>query len=271
MKWSSIISAQAYWDAAAETYDSDFADTLIGRAQREIVWEEIQKVFVPGQRILELNCGTGIDAVFLADRGVRVLACDIAPRMIERAERRASLTNASELIDFRVLPTEDIDLLSKEGLFDGAFSNFSGLNCVNDLPAVAEKLARLLRPGARLILSVVGRFVPWEIAWYLAHGNPGRAFLRFRRGMVGRIAEDKIVRVRYPSVRTLANIFAPGFRLRKQRGIGVALPPSYLEYHARKFPVTLNRLASLDRRIGGLPLARSMGDCVLLHFERRER
>jgi SAM-dependent methyltransferase len=270
MNAQSIDSAQAYWNAVSQTYDLDFANTLIGRAQRESIWREIEKVFTSGQRILELNCGTGIDAVFLANRGVRVLACDIAPRMIELAQRRANSMQTCALIDFRVLATENIEVLGKEDLFDGAFSNFSGLNCVDDLPAVAQQLARLLRPGARLVLCMIGRFVPWEIAWYLAHGNPRRAFLRFKRLTVGRIGEDAVVSVRYPSVRKLAGVFAPGFRLKKRRGIGITLPPSYLEYLAQKFPLVLNRLTSLDRRIGCLPLARSMGDCVLLQFERTE-
>jgi SAM-dependent methyltransferase len=270
MNAPSIDSAQAYWDAAAETYDLDFGNTLIGRAQRESIWKEIGKVFTAGQRILELNCGTGIDAVFLADRGVRVLACDIAPRMIALAERRAKLIKGSGMIDFRALATENIEVLEKEGSFDGAFSNFSGLNCVEDLPTVAEKLARLLRPGARLVLCMIGRFVPWEIAWYMAHGNPRRAFLRFKKVTVGRIGEAAVVSVRYPSVRKLADIFVPGFRLTKMQGIGITLPPSYLEHWAQKFPLVLKRLASLDRRIGCLPLVRSMGDCVLLQFERRQ-
>jgi SAM-dependent methyltransferase len=270
MNAQSIDSAQTYWDAAAETYDLDFANTLIGRAQRESIWREIEKVFAAGQRILELNCGTGIDAVFLANRGVKVLACDIAPRMIELAQRRANSTHTSGLIDFRALATENIGVLENEGLFDGAFSNFSGLNCVDDLPTVAQKLGRLLRPGARLVLCMIGRFVPWEIAWYMAHGNPRRAFLRFKRVTVGCIAENAVVSVRYPSVRKLASIFAPSFRLRKRQAIGITLPPSYFEHLAQKFPLAVNRLASLDRRIGCLPLVRSMGDCVLLQFERTE-
>jgi ubiquinone/menaquinone biosynthesis C-methylase UbiE len=267
---ASIDSARAYWDAAAETYDLDFANTLIGRVQRESIWNEIEKVFRPGQRILELNCGTGIDAMFLANRGVSVVACDIAPRMIEIAERRACSSRATALLDFRVLPTENIDVLENEELFDGAFSNFSGLNCVDDLPAVAQKLARLLRPGASLVLCVVGRFVPWEIAWYMAHGKLERAFLRFKRVTIGRMAEGGIVNVRYPSVRKLVRNFTPGFKLTKQRGIGITLPPSYLEHLAQKFPTVLDRLAQFDRRIGGLPLFRSIGDCVLLRFERTE-
>jgi SAM-dependent methyltransferase len=270
MNAQSIDSAQAYWNVAAETYDLDFANTLIGRAQRESIWKEIGKVFTVGERILELNCGTGIDAVFLANRGIRVLACDIAPRMIELARRRANSTQTSGLIDFRSLATENIEVLENEGLFDGAFSNFSGLNCVDDLSTVAQKLARLLRPGAQLVLCMIGRFVPWEIAWYIAHGNPRRALLRFKKVTVGRIGEDAVVSVRYPSVRKLAGIFAPGFRLEKRQGIGIALPPSYLEHLAQKFPLVVNRLASLDRRIGCLPGLRSMGDCVLLQFERRE-
>jgi hypothetical protein len=56
----------------------------------------------------------------------------------------------------------------------------------------------------------------------------------------------------------------------KQRGIGITLPPSYLEYLAQKFPTVLDRLAHLDPRIGGLPLFRSIGDCILLRFERTE-
>jgi SAM-dependent methyltransferase len=268
MNAPSIGSAQAYWDAAAENYDLVFANTLIGRAQRESIWREIEKVFTVGQRILELNCGTGIDAIFLANRGVRILACDVAPRMIELAQKRANLTKASGLIDFRVLATENIELLGEEGFFDGALSNFSGLNCVEDLPSVARKLARLLRPGARLVLCMIGRFVPWEIAWYMAHGNPRRAFRRFERVTVGRISDEAVVTVRYPSVRKLTQMFAPGFRLRNLQGIGIALPPSYLESWAQKFPLILDRLARLDRRIGCLPLLRSMGDCVLLQFER---
>jgi SAM-dependent methyltransferase len=272
MNAASIDSAQTYWDAAAETYDLDFANTLIGRLQRESIWKEIERVFPVGHRIIELNCGTGIDAVFLASRGVRVLACDISPRMIELAQRRANSisTEASDRIDFRVLPTENIDVLEKEGLFDGAFSNFSGLNCVEDLHAVAQKLARLLRPGARLVLCVIGRFVPWEIAWYLAHGNPARAFLRFKKVTVGRKAENGLVSVHYPSVGKVTRIFAPSFKLRKLQGIGFTLPPSYLESLALKFPLILNRLTKIDRRIGHLPLFRSMGDCVLLQFERME-
>ena len=44
--------------------------------------ESLEKAFRPGDRVLEIGCGTGVDACFLAERGVKVLACDSSPQMI---------------------------------------------------------------------------------------------------------------------------------------------------------------------------------------------
>ncbi len=138
--------AQAYWDTAAETYVQDFTGTGIGETRRHAVWRRLDKIFSPGQKLLELNCGTGIDAVHLAERGIQLVACDISSRMIELARQLAATTNTSELIDFRVLPNEEIGSIKGENVFDGAFSNFCGLNCVEDLPAVVRELTRLVKP-----------------------------------------------------------------------------------------------------------------------------
>ena len=135
--------AQAYWDTAAETYVQDFSGTGIGETRRHAVWRRLDKIFSPGQKLLELNCGTGIDAVHLAERGIQLVACDISSRMIELALQLSASTDTSELIDFRVLPNEEIGSLKGENVFDGAFSNFCGLNCVEDLPAVVRELTKV--------------------------------------------------------------------------------------------------------------------------------
>jgi ubiquinone/menaquinone biosynthesis C-methylase UbiE len=260
-------STQSYWDSAAETYDRDFEGTLIGQLRREAVWREMEQTFRPAQRVLELNCGTGLDAVHLAERGVHIVACDIAPRMIDLANQRVSTTNFRTAIDFRVLPTEDIGTLTSEGPFDGAFSNFSGLNCVEDLGSVAKDLSRLLKHGAPVLVCMMGRFVPWEIAWFLAHRNPRRAVRRLGKSIVRQV-EGCMIRVRFLSVKEIARAFAPEFRLRKWSAIGICVPPSYMEHWARRFPGVTRALAGVDSRIGSLPFFRSIGDCVLLNLER---
>jgi SAM-dependent methyltransferase len=264
---NSLRSAEVYWNAAAETYEQKFSGTTVGRARRQAVWCDLERVFKSGERILELNCGTGIDAVFLAGKGVHILACDIAPRMIELAQDLAAQAELADPPDFRVLPTENLAALAQEDRFDGAFSNFSGLNCVDDLSQVAQDLGRLLKPRARFLICMMGRFVPWEIVWFLAHGKPRRAFLRLREDRTS-YAGTPWLTIQRPTVAQITKQMEPAFRLLRWKGIGITVPPSYSEHLASRFPKLINRLAGLDQRIGALPLIRSMADCVLLEFER---
>lgn len=259
-------SAQAYWDAAAETYHRDFSGSLSGRANRSAVWRALDRTFQPGQRILELNCGTGIDAVHLAARGIRILACDISPRMVELARQRSGEASLNGLLEFRVLENENIDTLVTEGPFDGGFSSFSGLNCARDVSGIAQALARVLADGASFIAGMTGRLVPWEIAWFLAHGKPGKAFRRLRRDSQDSNAGP--VPVRNYSVKEIVSVFAPGLRLKRWESFGIAMPPSYMEHWTQQFPGAAKVLAAVDWRIGQLPLFRNLGDGVLLEFER---
>jgi ubiquinone/menaquinone biosynthesis C-methylase UbiE len=264
-----IPANQAYWDLTAENYDRIFSETVVGRIQRDAVWRELDNNFQPGMRIVELNCGTGVDAVHLAGRSVSVVACDLSSKMIDAARRRLGATGLDELVDFRVLATEKIDTLAGDGPFDGAFSNFSGLNCVWDISQAARNLARLLKPGAKVLLCMVGRFSPWEMAWNLAHGKPGLALHSFRRKPTTHISAQDAVLVHYPSVTDMRRMFAPEFRLRRWQGIGVAVPPSCLEPLAGMVPGVVGALAKIDRYLSCAPVFRSLGDCVLLQFERQ--
>lgn len=266
----------APFDALADTYDQTFTFSRIGRAQREAVIREMDSVFRSGQRVLEINCGTGVDALHLATRGVEVLACDVAPLMIGVARQRANKARMEghlrAPIEFRVLSTERIGVLRDESFttqFDGALSNFAGLNCVAELSAAAGDLAMLLKPGARAVLCLFGRLCAWEVLWYLGHGNPAKAFRRFRPGNSRvKLAEAAAVPVRYFSVRELCHRFSPYFRLERWKGVGVAVPPSYMEPWAQRFPKLLNLAAHADLWLGRCPLMRAMADHVLLTFER---
>jgi 2-polyprenyl-3-methyl-5-hydroxy-6-metoxy-1,4-benzoquinol methylase len=104
MNPGSIHAARTHWHAEAQ--ELDVANALMERTQRDPIWREIESVFPARQQIPALNCGTGIDAVFLASREIRVWACDMASRMIELAQRRAALMNTTGPTDFRVLATE---------------------------------------------------------------------------------------------------------------------------------------------------------------------
>jgi ubiquinone/menaquinone biosynthesis C-methylase UbiE len=256
----------APFDALAESYDRIFTDSLIGRAQRDVVWRRLDATFLPGQRVLELNCGTGIDALHLAERGVRVDAFDVSSAMIGVANRRLVSVSRSP-VRFEVLATEDLGAI--DSVYDGAFSNFGGLNCVRDLRQVARDLTCLVRPMGRVVLCLASRFCVWETAWWLAHGKPAKAFRRLHKsGATAELSPGSVVHVQYPSVRELRRLFAPEFSLLAVHGIGLFVPPSYLEPHARHFPGLLRAAARLDRLCSSVPGLRAVADHVLLTFRR---
>jgi SAM-dependent methyltransferase len=260
----------AAFDLLAETYDQVFTQSAVGRAQREAVWHEMDKRFSAGQRVLEINCGTGADAIHLAQRGVEVVACDASMEMIQVARRSAEKAGVHKFVEFTPLKSENIFMLGKNYHFDGLVSNFGGLNCSLDVSLIASDLATLLRPGAPAVICVFGTFCAWESLWYLLHGKSRKAFRRFRAVSEANLGEVKSVQVYRHSARSLRNAFAPYFRFRERKGVGISVPPSYLEHVAKSFPWGMDVARATDRLISSWPLFRNIADHNLMIFERSE-
>jgi ubiquinone/menaquinone biosynthesis C-methylase UbiE len=255
------------FDTIALDYDRLFTRSEIGKAQRSQVSRQINRCFVPGSHVLELNCGTGEDALSMARNGVRVSAYDASTEMVQVATERLRGESVSSNIQFAVLRNEDISMLV--GTFDGALSNFGGLNCSMDWGPIANELARLVGPGGHLLLCVLGRLCLWEMVYYLLRGRFNKAFRRIGRGpSIARI-DSRSLKVIYPSIAEIEQYFSSGFELCGWRGVGVFVPPSYCEsfFHGRE--KALGLLGRLDSLFGHLPGVRCWGDHILLDFVRR--
>src|SRR5215218_6840603 len=240
--------------------------------KRRAVRRELLRAFPAGASVLEVGGGTGEDAAWLADRGRRVLLTDVSPAMVAVAGPKLAGRAAPSTAE--VWPAEEMEALAAERaaagapLFDGAFSNFAALNCVPELRPVARGLARLLRPGAPALLVLFGPFPPGEVVVELVRRNPRAAVRRLARGEVAARLGGRHFTVRYHRPREVARAFAPWFRPRRTRGIGVFVPPSAAEPWISRHPRLVAALEALDRAAAA-PLAR-LGDHLLFHLERTD-
>jgi ubiquinone/menaquinone biosynthesis C-methylase UbiE len=245
------MTASAF-DQLASRYDQLWTRSTVGHLQREAVWRHIGGFWKPGQHALDLGCGTGEDALRMAHAGLRVRAIDASPQMVRIARDRG--------IDAEVLPIEQCARL--DGSFDAILSNFGALNCVEDLESLREPLTRLIRPGGYLLICIIGRFCLWETAWSLLRAQPAKAFRRWR----GSVRSSLGIRVFYPSKKHLEAAFQPGFTLNNWRGIGLAVPPSYVTGLSASL---LKRLDAFDRRVAHWPFLRAVSDHRLFVFIRK--
>jgi SAM-dependent methyltransferase len=255
------------FDDMAATYDATFTDTKIGRALREIVWSRLEQVFRPSQRILELGCGTGEDAVRLASRGVRVVATDPSPQMIRVARHKASVGNCHEHIEFRCVAMEDIGSFGDGDVFDGVLSNFGAVNCVQDLRALIADVADRLAPGAPLLWVVMGRNAPWEWAWFLLKGQWRKAWRRLRPDG----SEWRGLTISYPTPSRMRSLLLPYFTVTRLAPLGVALPPTYAAAWLGRSPVAARVLTRLEGWAQRSSMFASWSDHFIVEAVRKPR
>jgi 2-polyprenyl-3-methyl-5-hydroxy-6-metoxy-1,4-benzoquinol methylase len=265
----------APFDHVAREYDRVFTDTPLGCRQRLIVHRYLAGVVTPGARVLELNCGTGEDALWLAERTARVVATDISGEMIDVARRKADRSPFSGRITFRRMPIEELQeegAIEDLGRFDLILSNFDGLNCLRDLSWLPTTLAALLEPGGNVVLVFMNPVCMMEILFFLARGRFKRSVERLRRdGSSAHIGNEVSVRTYFHPVHRVREIFGGKFLLRRTMAVGLTTPPTLMRDFYHRHRSWFARLFPLEEWLSPLPPFNRLGDHVLLHFQLRER
>ena len=102
----------------------------------------------PGERVLDIGCGDGALTAALAQSGATVAGVDASPAMVAAAQARGL---DARVADAAALPGgPDFD-----GAFDAVFTN-AALHWVPDHEAVAAGMARMLKPGGRVVGELGG-------------------------------------------------------------------------------------------------------------------
>ncbi|HEV7357792.1 MAG TPA: class I SAM-dependent methyltransferase [Steroidobacteraceae bacterium] len=264
-----LRDTQDAFDSVAADYDGPRGNNDLIQDMRTEMWRWLGRTFAPGGRLLDLGCGTGLDAVHLAETGYDITATDWSPLMVQRTAERAALCQATGRVHALNVGAHELHRLDDAGKFDGAYSNLGPLNCVPDLTDVARECARLLKPDGALVFTVIGRFCPWEIAHYVRQGRWARARVRFARNVVPVGMNNHTIWTRYYTPREFYAAFAPYFSLEHFRGICVFAPPPYLTGVRQKYPRLHAWLWSLDKVVAGWPIIRSTGDHFLIVMKKK--
>lgn len=264
-----LLETRDAFDSVASDYDGDRGNNALIQDMRSEMWRWLDASFPHAGRLIDLGCGTGLDAVRMARLGHHVTATDWSPKMVARTRERAKHEALSANVDARVVGGHELQNLPESGAYDGAYSNLGPLNCVPDLTHLSRECARLLKPGGSLVFTVIGRFCPWEILHYARQRRWPRVKVRFSRGTVPVGMNNHTIWTRYFTPREFYRDFQAQFRLDHIRGLCIFAPPPYLASFRTSHPRWHDLLWRLDRRLAGWPLLRSMGDHFLIVMKKR--
>jgi ubiquinone/menaquinone biosynthesis C-methylase UbiE len=253
----------AGYDALAADYDRAVQDD---QWVRQVLWKHYSGVFRPGQHVLDVSCGTGIDTLFLARRGLRVTAVDISPGMLARLQDKVARAGLADRVTTRVQDYADLTAWPPAS-FDGIISAFAGLSTTADLAPFAATAAQLLRVGGRMIVHMLNRFSMWEWLGHVRHGRWAAASRVGRqRERIFTIGGRPIRHFLFFPAEAYRQFFAPHFCLRGAYGIGALRPP----HAARRVPPpVVNLLDVLEHVLGGRRPIINCGRFFVLDLEKR--
>ncbi len=264
-----LDDTRAAFDSVAADYDGPRGNNALSRTCAGRCGAGSMRASRTQSHLLDLGCGTGLDAVRMAERGHTVLATDWSPRMVERTHGRAASARVGERVSTAVIGAHELARIVGSATFHGVYSNLGPLNCLPGLEPVSRECARLVKPGGRLVFTVIGRWCPWEIACYGSRADWARVRVRFSRGMTPVRMNGHTVWTRYWTPTELYRTFAAHFSLVHCRALCLFAPPPYMTWIKDQQPTWFERLWRWDRRAGGWPLLRSLGDHFLIVMARR--
>lgn len=247
MNEPSIETIAEAFSRTAGKYDSFAQDHPHLTRMRNKVYAHVTRYVPRGARILELNAGTGTDAVQLAQRGYTVHATDIARGMLNRLREKVNALGLQASVTM-----EERSFLSLENMrgapFDAIFSNLGGLNCIPNLTTVIQQLPKILKAGGVVTWVLMPHVCLWEMA-EIFRGNFSLAFRRFSRGSVRANLEGLNFDVYYFSPREVVRWFGNNSKLVGLEGLSVLTPTAESKNFAKSHPGLYRTLSWLDDKV----------------------
>jgi len=262
-------SAAIAFSKQSDIFDEQYAGNTIIKYKRERVRKHVLTYLNPNSNILELNAGTGEDAVFFASLGHHVHATDIALGMQEKLAQKTDLHKLSALISKETCSYTALNTLKNQGPYDLIFSNFAGLNCTGEIEKVLGSFDSILKPGGFVTLVILPPFCLWETS-LIFKGKFKTAFRRFfsSNGRKAQI-DGSYFRCWYYSPGFITKKLKHKFRLVEQEGLCTIVPPSYIENFAEKNPGLYSYLTKKENKLKNKWPWKNIGDYYIITLRKQ--
>jgi len=139
-------------ESAPERYDQGMRLLTLGRLEQ--VRQDIAGKINPGDRVLDVGCGTGALAAMLVRKGAHVTGIDISPPMLAQAGQRVRDEGLQDQVMLRELGAVDLDTAFEDVSFDAVVSTlvFSELSD-DEIAYTLAECHRILKPGGQLLIA----------------------------------------------------------------------------------------------------------------------
>jgi ubiquinone/menaquinone biosynthesis C-methylase UbiE len=262
-------SAAEAFSKQSAIFDKIYSGNPIIQYKRDRVRSHVEQYLPANSHILELNAGTGEDAIYFAQHNHHVHATDISTGMQQQLKEKAYVAGLQDIVTTEICSFTQLNQLNNKGPYNLIFSNFAGLNCTGQLDKVMQSFAPLLKPGGMVTMVVMPNFCLWETLLAL-RGNFKNAFRRFnsRNGVTANVEGVKFL-CWYYSPRYIINTLKNDFTVLGVEGLCSAVPPSYFENFPRKNPSLFKKLMAFERRNKSRWPWKSWGDYFIISLRKK--
>ena len=261
--------AEAAFSKQSTIFDEIYSGNTIVNYKRERVRKHMLLLLAPGSQILELNSGTGEDALFFAQHGHRIHATDLSAGMQSELVKKIALNSMSAKVSSELCSFTNLPQLKNQGPYDHIFSNFAGLNCTADLNKVLASFNSLLKTGGTVTLVILPKFCLWETL-LVFKGKFRTAFRRFfsSKGVAAHV-EGTYFKCWYYNPSFIVDQLKGSFNLLGLEGLCTIVPPSYIEGFAEKHPAAYQFLKRWEDKLKGKWPWKYIGDYYIISLRKR--
>ncbi len=139
------------FESAPNRYDKGIRLLTLGTIDK--AYDRLTASIQKGQAVLDIGCGTGALTIRALQKGAKVKAIDINPRMMEIAHQKIQKAGLSDCVEFREIGIAELDAEKSES-FDVVMSGlcFSELS-EDELTFGLNQIKRILKPGGILLVG----------------------------------------------------------------------------------------------------------------------